>query len=87
MGDGEQAEVRKPKDGEEFARFILLAANQCDLAPEELFVAFSNVIAATAVSWTESQDSAVRVAGLTLEHALSCIRSAYQQAAGHPVMQ
>lgn len=82
-----QLDMKMPCNGEEFAKFILVAANQCDLAPEEFFVAISNALAAGAYTWTEGQEEALTVTRLSCEHALLCVRGAYQRPANSMVMQ
>jgi hypothetical protein len=76
--DSKQPEMQVPQNSTEFSDFILMAANRCDLPPEEFFLGAIGALAAAAISYTKGQESALAIFKVFLEHGTLLINEFYQ---------
>ena len=87
MKDSKQPEMQVPQNSTEFADFVLMAANRCDLPPEEFFLGASEALAAAAISYAKGRESALAILKVSLEHGTFLISNFYQGPSGSVVLQ
>lgn len=78
MKDNKQPEMQVPQNSIEFADFVLMAANKCDLPPEEFFLAAGEALAVAAISYTKSRESALAILKVSLEHGTLLVSKFYE---------
>ena len=87
MKDSNQSGMRVPQNSTEFANFILVAAKQCSLPPEEFFLAAGEALAAAAISYTKHRDAALAITKCVLEHSTLLVSDFYQGPAEDAALQ
>ena len=87
MKDSKQPEMRVPQNSTEFANFVIIAARQCSLPPEEFFLGATEALAAAAISHTDSRENALAIMRTSLEHGTLLVSSFYEGPSKGAVLQ